>query len=55
MLREFLAILNEEKLEETIQEINAYYIVHIFFIYLEKNIKKPSSCSSDSGLSVLVG
>lgn len=36
VLREFLAILNEEKLEETIQEINAYYMVHIFFIYLEK-------------------
>lgn len=41
MLRELLTILNEEKLEETIQEINAYYMV---FIYFETNRKKSELC-----------
>lgn len=40
VLREFLAILNELKLEETIQRINTYYMVYVVFIYFEKNIKK---------------
>lgn len=40
MLREYLAILNEEKLEETIQRINAYYMVYVFLTYFEIKHKK---------------